>query len=148
MDTPQGHPTRDELLAMAYADGELTPDAHAEFRERLAKEPALAKMVSDHQRLALVARHLAPPEPMDYEWQRIAEEGHSRAWAGFAWALTFVGGLGLAGWAVLELYQSDLDPTAKALSGAFLLGVILLFLYTLRNRLRTLPYDPYTEVQR
>ena len=148
MDTPQGHPTRDELLAMAYADGELTPEAQEQFRERMQKEPTLAKAVSDHQRLALVARQLAPPEPMDFEWQRIEEEGTSRAWAGLAWALTFVGGLGIAGWAVLEVYQSDLDPTAKTLSGALLVGLLLLFLYTLRNRLRTLPYDPYTEVQR
>jgi anti-sigma factor RsiW len=148
METPQGHPTRDELLAMAYADGELTPEAHEQFRVRMQHEPKLAKAVSDHQRLALVARQLAPPEPMDYEWQRIAEEGHSRAWAGLAWALMFVGGLGLAGWAVLEVYRSELDPLAKTLSGALLVGILLLFLYTLRNRLRTLPFDPYTEVQR
>ena len=148
METPKGHPTRDELLAMAYADGELTPEAEAEFRARLAAEPALGAAVSEHQRLALVARKIAPPEPMDYEWQRIAEDGPSRAWAGMAWALTFVGGLGLGGWACLELYQSSLEPVPKALSFALLIGVVLLFLLTLRNRLRTLPYDPYTEVER
>jgi len=148
MDTPRGHPTRDELLAMAYADGELSSPAEVEFRERMQAEPALARSVAEHQQLAIVARKLAPPEPMDYEWQRIAEEGSSRAWAGLAWALTFVGGFGIGGWAVLELYRSQMETTPKVLLGALLGGLLLLFLYTLRNRLRTLPYDPYTEVKR
>jgi len=148
MDTPHGHPTRDELLAMAFADGELAPDAEAEFRERMQNEPALALAVSEHNELALIAREIAPPEPMDYEWQRIAEEGTSRAWAGLAWSLLFVGGLGLGGWAVLELYHSEMDTLPKSLCGSLLGGLVLLFLFTLRNRMRTLPYDPYTKVTR
>lgn len=148
MDTPKGHPTRDELLAMAYADGELTEEAAAAFRERLAKEPALSRAVAEHQRLAVVARRIAPPEPMDHEWSRIESESTSRAWAGLAWALTFVGGLGVGGWACMELYRSDMAALPKGLCFAVVAGLVLLFLLTLRNRLRTLPYDPYTEVER
>lgn len=148
MDTPKGHPTRDELLAMAYADGELTEEAAAAFRLRLAKEPALSRAVAEHERLAVIARQIAPPEPMDHEWNRIESETTSRAWAGLAWALTFVGGLGVGGWACMELVRSDMGTVPKALGLAVIVGLVLLFMLTLRNRLRTLPYDPYSEVER
>jgi hypothetical protein len=36
----------------------------------------------------------------------------------------------------------------KLLCGGLMLGGGVLFAATLRARLRTLPYDPYTEVQR
>lgn len=148
MSTAKGHPSRDELLAMAYADGELDPAARAELDLRIAREPELARTIVQYQRLEIVARHVAPAEPADHEWRRLAEDGLQRAGAGLGWALAFVGGLVLAGYAAYEIYDSELSAVAKAAVCTFLFGLVLLFLTTLRARLRTLPYDPYTEVER
>jgi anti-sigma factor RsiW len=141
-------PTRDELLAMAYFDGELAQDARRAFEERLAREPGLAREVTALERLHGLARHSVGPEPMDGEWQRLEREPLHRAGVGLGFALVFVGGMGLAGWLVLALVGSELSLALKLVCGALIAGAALLLLATLRARLRTLPYDPYTDVRR
>lgn len=148
MQTDKGHPSRDELLAMAFADDELAPEPRAEFAARLVREPELARLVVQYQRLELISRQAAPPEPMDHEWRRLAEDGVQRAGMGLGWALLFTGGVGLVGYVAYEIHASSMDVAAKLILSALLLAVLVLFLMTLRARLRTLPFDPYTEVQR
>lgn len=148
MTTRDAHPTRDELLAMAYVDGELERGAQAEFHARVAREPALARLVVEYQRIELAARQAAPPEPMDHEWRRLSEDGVQQAGLGAGWFLLAAGGIGLAGWVSFEVLRSDLPALVKLLLAALALGFTILFLLTLRGRLRTLPYDPYTKVER
>ena len=47
-------PTRGQLLAMAYVDGELAESAHQEFEDRLRREPALMREVAELKRLVLL----------------------------------------------------------------------------------------------
>ncbi|MCB9915340.1 MAG: hypothetical protein H6828_09345 [Planctomycetes bacterium] len=146
--TDRGHPSRDELLAMAYVDDELTPDARAEFQARLGREPALALRVAEYQRLELVARQCAPPEPADYEWARLRDDDGRRALLGLGLIALFCGGVGVIGWLSLEVYKSDMGTGGKAALALVLVGATAVFLVKLRDRMRLLPYDPYTEVQR
>jgi anti-sigma factor RsiW len=141
-------PTADELTAMAYVDGELPVEERAAFELRLAAEPALAREVTALQRLAVLARHAAGPEPIDAEWSRLRQSPLHRAGQGLAWSLLGVAGVAAIGWLALELARSSFSWPLRVALGALLLGLVLLFLLTLRARLRTLPYDPYTEVRR
>jgi anti-sigma factor RsiW len=141
-------PTRLELEAMAYVDGELALDARRAVEARLASDPALRGEVVRLQRLALLARDAAGPEPADAEWAALARDPLQRAgmWLGFA-AL----GAGLAALAAFGLHALWTAESALALKvGASLvaLGVLALFGAALRARMRTRPYDPYTEVRR
>jgi len=149
MHSEETPPTRDELLAMAYVDGELEESARVEFVGRMAREPALAREVAELQGLELIARRMAPPEPADTEWARIESELVHRGgtWLGFA--LLLVGVLGPLIWGVVGIARSDeLGLAAKLLLASGLAGIALLFLLVLRARLRTLPFDPYTKIQR
>jgi len=141
-------PTRDELLAMAYADGELAPAERAGFEARLALEPELAREVSELRRLELLARHAAPPEPMDHEWGRLARSAGQRGLRG-AGAL-FLGAalLGLAAWALACLEFSHASWVPKVLVPLAILGSLLLVGAAVRARARTLRYDPYRDVKR
>jgi len=145
---PEREPTRDELLAMAYADGELAADERAAFEERLASEEALALEVAELKRLELLARHAVGPEPMDTEWARLRDDPVHRAGSGLALSLCAVGAVGGLGWLVLELVRSSFSPTLKAILAALLIGLVLMVAMAVRARLKTLPYDPYREVQR
>jgi hypothetical protein len=149
MTTNKGHPSRDELLVMAYVDDELAPEIRDEMNERLAREPELRRMVAEYQKLEVIARQCAPPEPADHEWDRLEGEVLRRGAFGLGFTLLFVGAVGLIGWATYGVAISEeMSPIAKLLCGALLAGFMLLLLLKLRDRLRIIPFDPYTEVKR
>jgi hypothetical protein len=141
-------PSDDQILAMAYSDGELSGAALVEFEMRIAREPALACEVTAQKRLHLLARHAAGPEPMDHEWNRIERSAVHRTGLGLAWSLILVGSLGLLGWGVAEELSSGLPLVPKISIALLIAGLGAFFLITLRNRLRTIAYDPYTQVKR
>lgn len=141
-------PTREQLLAMAYADGELDETARAEFEALMRDRPDLAREAAAAQRLLVLARAAASPEPMDHEWRRLAADPLQRAshWGGFALlALGLAAFLGWIAWSVAGAPPARLLELAL---GASALGALLLFLGALRARLRTLPYDPYRDIER
>ena len=145
---PDAEPTPDQLLAMAYADGEMGQADRAAFEARLEHDPGLSKEVAQYLSLAVMARRLAPREPMDYEWDRLARDPLHRAGGGIGWLLLTVGAVGLTLWGMLEIFRSNLDVVPKSLVLALMVGSIALLLITLRARIRTLPYDRYTGVER
>ena len=49
-------PTRDQLLAMAFVDGELDESARRSFQERWRREPALVKEVAALKGLTRLAQ--------------------------------------------------------------------------------------------
>lgn len=148
MTTQKGHPSRDELLVMAYVDDQLAPEAREELEGRLSAEPELRRMVVEYRKLELLARRCAPPEPADHEWRALEDELLRRGGVGLGLGLLLAGGIGLLGWAAYAILRSELDPLAKLCLGALLGGFTLLLVLKLRDRLRLYPYDPYTEVER
>jgi hypothetical protein len=141
-------PTADELLAMAYVDGELDLAARAAFDARLVHEPALAREVSALRALEVLARRAAPPEPQDHEWARIARSPLQRALLPLAWAAIALSAVGLAGWALWAECTCGLALLPKLCVLGLELGLLALLALHAKNRLRTLPYDPYTKVKR
>ena len=144
-------PSRDELEAMAYSDGELPAAARAAFERRLALEPTLARRVAEYRALELVAREMAPPEPADYEWERLELDPLHRSGTRLGNVLVVAGGgllavaLLLAVTGVAALLSTRLVAIGSAL---LVVGLVLLLLTTIQSRLRTLPYDPYRKVKR
>jgi len=141
-------PTRDELLAMAYIDGELTAEGCAEFEQRLGASPELRREVSALRELELLACAAAPKEPMDHEWDALARDPVQRGALGLGWTLLVAAFVGLSAFGLWQVFRSDAPLALKLLFSALLLGGALLFGATLRARLRTLPLDPYRKVKR
>jgi len=146
--TENGHPTRDELLVMAYVDDELAAEVRSDFQARLANEPELVRQVAVYQKLEVLARQMAPPEPRDHEWERVREEPLQRAGRPLGSFLLVAGALGLAAWAAVLLLGSGLALWAKICALATVSGFLLLLALRWRLRLRLAPYDPYEEVRR
>jgi anti-sigma factor RsiW len=148
MNATQREPSQDELLAMAYADGELDGAERERFEQRLAASPQLALEVARYRRLQALAQQAAPPEPMDYEWRRLAADRLQRLLLVLGWSLLVVAGGTLVLWGEYSIAVSDLPLVPKLALAGLLGGLVLLAAAALRARLRTRPYDPYTEVQR
>lgn len=148
MSAEEPEPSADQLLAMAYADGELDGATRREFETRLGREPALVRAVAEHQRIAVLARSAAGPEPADFEWKRLAAEPLQRGGLGLGWTLLVAGFLALCGWSAWQVAASDLELAPKLALAAVGLGALLVGGFTLRARLRTLHLDPYRDIQR
>lgn len=133
---------------MAYVDGELAPAERAEFEALLATRRDLQLEVVTLRKLELLARSIAAPEPIDHEWKRLERDPLQRSSITLGFAALGLGALGLCAWAGYQVWVGDMPLLLKCLVGALCAGVLILFLATLRGRLRTLPYDPYTEIER
>ncbi|MFM7296556.1 MAG: hypothetical protein ACKO4Q_04950 [Planctomycetota bacterium] len=148
MTRAEREPTREELLAMAYADGELAGDERAQFEQLLATREDLRRAVARERELDLVARSAAGPEPMDAEWAALEQDLAHRAGLGVGLALVLGGlALGLASLLYL-LWHAPLPVAAQSAVTALIFGAALLLLRALRARLRTRPFDPYRELRR
>ncbi len=141
-------PEKDQMLAMAYVDGELEVTERRRFESRLAVEPGLEKEVAELREFALLARRTIPPEPEDREWQKLGQDPlHRRGLRLGLWLCI----LAVAGFAA-ALGDSVLSSSEHWAMQLFLLsgaaGVCLVTLLTLRERLAVLPHDPYRKVHR
>ena len=146
--TPPPEPSEDELLAMAYADGELNEEARREAAHRMASDEAFALRVAHYQRLDVTAR-TALQEPQDIAHAKLAAEPTQRAALGLGWAALSVGLVGFYAWIFYVMVRDpEMPTTLKVLMLTGIGGFLLLFLAVLRKRLRELPFDPYTKVQR
>jgi anti-sigma factor RsiW len=141
-------PSVDELLAMAYVDGELDAPSRIAFEVRLAREPHLAREVAAQQRLDVLARSVAPLEPEDHEWSRMERSKSRRFGFLLAWAMIAIGVLGVTGMCEVELLESDAPVSLKVFITLIVAGGLLLFGLIARGRMRTRPFDPYVEVKR
>lgn len=142
-------PSPDELLAMAFADGELSPEERLAFEKRLTKEEALGILVAEHMALDVLARRVAPREPQDFEWARLQLDPVYKTSVSLGWMLVIVGSLATLALTVYGVATNEsLTPLTRVFILSALLGFLLLFLSVLMRRLRTLPLDPYRHVER
>jgi hypothetical protein len=148
MNRESEHPSRDELLVMAYVDDELVAEQRSAFQERLVDEPELLRQVTVYQKLAVMARQAAPPEPSDLEWGRIQGETMHQAGVGLGWTFMCLGLIGLLLVGFIAILQADIGTSLKAMLLAPWFGFGLLLVIRLRDRRRLIPFDPYTDLKR
>ncbi len=141
-------PTTDELLAMAYVDGELAHEARAAFEARLALEPALAAEVAAQRHLGILAREVAPPEPLELERLRVEVSAPARALWIVGFALVLLSGVYFLFCEVCALGDFGLQPPLAGVVVLLALGLVLLAYRAWRIRARTRHLDPYRDVKR
>ena len=142
------HPSRDELLSMAYVDDQLDPQARNEFEKRLSHEQDLAAEVTALRRLEMIARTAAPPEAIDFAWKRIDERPTQKGINGIGWVATIVGFIGIAAIIIQLIAHAHLPLWERASVGLCIGGLTLIFISIARRRWRSRHSDPYTSVKR
>ena len=144
----QREPSAEDLRVMAYVDGELGAEERLEFEHSLAGRADLRREIARLERLNVLARHAAGPEPLDHEWRALAREPLQRAGFGFGFVLVCAGALALGAGLLMLTWTSSVNLALKLAASALALGHAVLFLATLRARLRTRHLDPYTDIER
>jgi anti-sigma factor RsiW len=135
--------THDEL--MRYLDGELPADRAREVEAALEMDTELRREYTLFRRmksdLAEMGTDMRTPRTV---W----DEVNRRLTRPAGWILFLVG---LAVWLAYAVYAFITGPEAmweKLAAGAVLVGLAMLFLSVVIDRLRDLKTDPYKEIQR
>ena len=139
----------DELLS-GYLDGELTQrdrqrvDLHlancARYRARLRELSTLR---------ASVGRLRLDMDPKDREgWRKVMDNAFERTASGIGWVLVVGAVFVLVGYAGYEFLLADVEPPmVKWAVGALYLGLAVLLLSVLRQRLKARKTDKYKDVE-
>lgn len=140
-----------EVLISGYLDGELTPEQAARLEQILAEIPACrSDFETMKQLIAGTNRALCPSDPPDEVWDTFLDNVYNRAERRFGWMVFIAGTLALTAYGIY-LYFSEpwTSGAVKLLIAVPVLGLVMLFISVLRQRLRAAKHDRYSrEVHR
>lgn len=140
--------TIQELLS-AYLDGELTQQQRQRVRVHLDSCEACRRLFDDLERNRAAVHNLPFPEPDDEQWSRVMGGLIFKTTRGTGWLLWIGGAAVLTGYGLYEFIR---DPSIQAVERvgvlAIILGVVLVFLTVLLERLSSYRTDKYKDVEK
>jgi len=145
---PEQH---EEMLGMlsAYLDGELTQADNQRVRLFLEENEEARQTYEEMRRLQQLTAQIQFGDPNEAAMEAIEERLSVQAPRRFGWALVAVGFLlWLAYGAVLALRHPRWPTLPELFSGAVAIGLLLLFVSVLRQRLLERPLDRYRKVKK
>ncbi len=140
-----------EALISGYIDGELDADEQARLEALCASSPAFKRELESMQHLAIGTDALFHFEdPPDEVWDTFLDNVYNRAERKTGWVI-FV--LGVVLLTIYGVYLFTMEPWGSALEKMLIaipsVGLVVLFISVLRNRMETIKTDRYTrEVHR
>jgi predicted anti-sigma-YlaC factor YlaD len=137
----------DELLS-GYLDGELTQGDRQRVELHLESCSKCREAYGELARLREAVGDLAFGELSQDEWSKIMNDVTVRTSRGSGWVLYVVGLVIVCGYAAYEFAVDEKVPALiKSGVGALVLGLVLLFVSVLRERLMARKTDKYEDVQ-
>ncbi|MFH1279330.1 MAG: zf-HC2 domain-containing protein [Candidatus Eisenbacteria bacterium] len=140
-------------LSMAWLDDEMEADERRSFEEHLRNCPACRAELELLRGVKEVTIRMKLADLEDREWRRYGTHVYNRIERGTGWVLLSLGAivtLGYGMWgAFADLLRDDSLPVVvRAGIGCALLGVVILFVGVVRQRLHSWRRDPYRGVER
>ena len=153
--TRGGSITRERLnrLMMAALDGETTSEEWRELQGVLARDPEIRKEWERMSRVKEVTGAMAYRNPPKEVWGRYWTSVYNQLERGTGWILVSIGAIVLLGYGAWEGLQAmwvddSIHLFVKIAVMALTLGLIVLLVSTIREKLFTRKHDPYKEIQR
>jgi predicted anti-sigma-YlaC factor YlaD len=138
-----------EKLLSAYLDGELTQAEGQLVRVHLEDCADCRKRYETMRSVQRVASDMKFIDPPEKKMQEIEERVSVRAPRRAGWGLLLAG---VVAWALYASYlfitNPDLPSWEKLMTGAVLIGLALLLISVLRERLLSLKHDRYRSVKK
>ncbi len=137
----------------AYVDDELEPEERRAFEEELARDPGLREELQEVQSMKSVVAGMRLRELPDDAWDHYRERTYNRLERRVGWILLSVGAAVLVGYGLYELVvflvsAAELAWWIRAAIGAVCVGVAILLVSVIRERIFVWKRDPYREVKR
>ncbi len=133
----------------AYLDGELTQQEGQKVDVHLRDCDRCRSVFEDFRRLRADIKDLEYPEPSEAEWSNVMAGFTFKATRGLGWLLWAGGAVVLV---IYGIYAFATDPAVKAFERvavlAIILGVVLVFLTVLAERLKSYGHDKYKDVEK
>ncbi len=136
-------------LMMGLMDNELTPEETADINQHMVRCETCRKefdaLCQSHSELSAVSYY----GPADNELDRIWKSPFSRFTRNSGLLLVIIGWVALIIYALYEFLTTDTEPALpKIATIGIIIGLVVLLLTVLRDRIRAFKTDPYKEVKR
>ena len=137
----------------AYLDDELEPVERTAFEEELARDPQLREEMEEMQSMRSLVSGMRLRELPDGAWDHYRERTYNRLERRLGWVLLSVGAAVLAGYGLYELVvylvsDGELAWWIRTAIGAACVGLAILLISVIRERIFVWKRDPYKEVKR
>jgi anti-sigma factor RsiW len=151
--TPEEMPGDWTPYVSAYLDDELEPAERKAFEEELACNPRLQDELEEMQSMKSLVGNMRLRELPDGAYDHYRERIYNRLERRVGWILLSIGamvlvGYGLYGLVVFLVTDGELAWWIRAAIGAACLGLAILLVSVIRERVFVWKKDPYREVKR
>jgi anti-sigma factor RsiW len=137
-----------ESLLSGYLDGELTQEDRQRVELHIESCSRCRHAYEKMSELRDGIGKLSFDEMSTEEWDRMMNDVGVRASRGFGWLFYIAGLIVLMGYAAFEFMRDDtVDAIVKTSVAAIVLGLLLLLMSVLRQRLIAAKSDKYRDVQ-
>jgi hypothetical protein len=141
------------LRIMAYLDGELSAEENSEVERMIAGNPRYRKHYDQLKQLKEVTGAMKFKILPDMYWDEYWHHVFNRIERGISWILISLGAiivLSFAAWSAIGELLADRNVNSFVKFGILILvvGVVILFISVVREKLMVRKVDKYTEVQR
>ncbi len=142
------HEKRDDdinALISGYLDGELTPEERERVEMLRERDPGFREEFERMKEIVDAAAELQFEEPPEEVWDTFLDGVYNRIERRTGWAIFLVGVIALTGWGMYWFWVSDWGSAlTKVLVAIPLLGLVVLFVSVLRQRLFVARTDRYS----
>jgi ferric-dicitrate binding protein FerR (iron transport regulator) len=140
-------------LLMGALDGELSPAEQQEFERSLGVDAELRAEWDRLRQVKEVTDTMRMRKPSGEVWDSYWEGVYRRTERGLAWILVSAGAIVLVSWGLVHWVQDVLadttvPPLIRWASVALVIGLVVLFVSVLREKLHVRKSDPYKDVIR
>lgn len=140
-------------LMMAALDGEISPDERRELEGTLERNPEIRREWEMMSRLKEVTGAMTYKQPPEEVWDRYWTSVFNRIERGIGWILISLGSVVLltyGAWKWLEALwgEAGLPLFVKLAIMAVAVGLLVLAVSVIREKLFTYRRDPYKEIER
>ena len=141
------------LLMMKYLDGELDREAAKTVEQHLASCSECRREWDSMQKLKAITSKMQFTQPEEEVWKMYWDQVYNRVERGLGWILASIGAIFLLAYGAFHFVQDFLKSPDEPLAikvgiSTAILGVIILFISVLRERLFIRKTDKYKEIEK